>query len=134
MAKKTMKKKTKKPKSSRRGEKSPEEASAALPVPVTISGAFGQLVQQFSAVFRDGNIVVLATDRRQLSTAYQFPPLPDDQPMPLQIGWAGQTVQCLWAGVAFTLPDGFVTFSLLFVNEEQPESAGHAPPADVEFA
>jgi hypothetical protein len=131
MAKKKAKKKTKKSKKkiSQRGEKSPEEP-AVQPVPVVISGVFGQIVQHFSIAFKDGNQVILGTDTRQLPAAYKFPELADNQPIPLQLSWAGQTVQCLWAGIHFTLPDGSVTFSILFVNEESsPDGQGLAGEA-----
>lgn len=133
MAKKLVKKRTKRPKrparaeTSQRVEKTPEVA-APPSVPVTISGVFGQSVQHVSAVFRAGNLVILAVDHRQLSTLCELPQLQDDA-MPLQVSWAGQTVPCLWAGVKFTLPDGSITFMLLFVNEEQQDAEGFSGEA-----
>lgn len=122
--KKAAKAKAKTKKTSRRVEKSPEPAPEAMLVPVTISGIFGRIVQPFSAVFRDGNLVVLATDHRQLTTAYQFPKLSDGEPIPMQIEWGGQTVKCLWAGLKFDLPDRTVSFTLLLVNEEPQDEQG----------
>ena len=105
-------------------DSAPEVPTASGPVAVTVAGSFGQIVQQVSAVFRDGNMVILATDHRQLAAAYELPQLATDEPMPLQIGWAGQIVPCLWAGISFTLPDRSVTFSVLFVDEESSDGQG----------
>lgn len=105
-------------------DSAPEIPTASGPVAVTIAGPFGQIVQRVSAVFRDDNLVILATDHRQLAAAYELPQLETDEPMPLQIGWAGQTVQCLWAGVKFNLPDGSITFMILFVSEENSDGQG----------
>ena len=87
-------------------------------VAVTISGPFGKIIQQFSAVFVDNGLIVLATDHRQLPAAYQFPVIQDEQPLAVDIGWGTESVHALWAGIQFTLPDYSATFSVLFLNEE----------------
>lgn len=100
------------------------EEKVAAPLPVArISGAFGSISATFSSVFRDGMVLVLCSDARQLQSVYELPPV--DQPMPLLIEYEDHRVPCLWAGIQFTMPSVPVTFVVLLVaGEEQTDGEG----------
>jgi hypothetical protein len=107
-----------------RAVESVSEQTFTPPVMVQISGAFGTITQPFSAAFVDNKLLVLVTDLRRLPTAYKFPEITNQEPIPLAISWGGQTIQALHAGICFTLPDGSGTFSVLFINSNEETSDG----------
>lgn len=96
---------------------------AWTPAMVRISGPFGVVTQPFSGIFRDGMCLVLLTDNSAGGPKYELPPITDD-PIMLQIGWENQSVEALWAGIQFTLPNGSVTFTVLLIPEDTQNEQG----------
>ena len=107
---------------SRAGESPP--AVAREPIPVTLSGAFGSIVQYFSGIIKQGVSLVLVTDHRQIEQAYSPPPATGEEPLELTVSWDDQEVECFWAGIQFTMPDGSVTFTVLLAPEEEGHGEG----------
>jgi hypothetical protein len=137
-AKKKAKKKTAKRRSTKRAqpveppveeeelqERMREEVAppAWTPAMVRIGGPFGVVTQPFSGVFRDGMCLVLITNNLEGGPKYELPPITDD-PIMLQIGWENQTVEAVWAGIQFTLPNGSVTFTVLLIPEDTQDDQG----------
>ena len=87
------------------------------PIPVHLTGPFGSITQHFSGIIRQGISLVLVTDHRQIPQAYTPPKATGENPMELQIKWDDQTVNCFWAGIQFSMPDGSVTFTVLLAPE-----------------
>lgn len=97
-------------------------------VQITRDG-FGTVTQPYAGVFRDGMCLVLVTDNTAQQARYELPPLTDD-PIILRVGWEGQQVEAVWAGIQFTLPSGSVTFTVLLIpaDEDLAEPAGASTP------
>lgn len=93
-----------------------------LPIDVIIEAPFGKLQQKFSSVFIDGGNLVLCTDSRYVPL-YMLPEVTD--PIAVRVSWAGQSQQCIHAGICFTLPHVPVTFTVLLIdNEGQVDGQG----------
>ena len=140
MAKKKAKKKSKKKakkKAQRVVETEPEpmpeqqeveksQAPAAEPVSVKLTGPFGSVVAQVSGIFRDGMCLVLYSDARQLAALYEPPDAAE--PMPLMVEFEQHRVECVWAGIQFTMPSTPVKFIVLLVVEETSAQADNDAP------
>jgi len=105
-----------------------EAPPAWTPAMVRISGPFGVVTQPFSGIFRDGMCLVLLTDNTAGGPKYELPPIEDD-PLMLKIGWENQTVEAVWAGIQFTLPNGSVTFTVLLIPEDTQDEQGLESPS-----
>jgi len=138
----TKKAKKKKRAKSRRGVESqpaepqeaeaPEEAQAAAvqPAVVKLSGPFGSVAAAFSGVFRDGMCLVLYSDARQLPSLYSLPE--NDEPTVLTVEYDEHVVECIWAGIQFTMPNSPVTFIVLLVEKEQADGQGQPSQAGLD--
>lgn len=94
-----------------------DEVEMPAPALVKITGDFGTVSANFTGVFRDGMCLVLYTDTRQLPSGYVLPER--DDPMPLTVQHEQHVVECIWAGIQFTMPNVPVTFIVLLVAEEE---------------
>jgi len=90
-------------------------------VPVAIKGTFGRVRQQYSSVFRDGNQLVLMSRNAELGTTYELPEIEGEEAMVVEVQVNKKTLTCVWAGIQFTMPDDSVTFTVLFIAEEQDD-------------
>ena len=91
--------------------------SAPKTIVVTLKGPFGKVRQHYSSVFRDGNQLILMTDNNQVQTSYELPEIEDDA-MIIEVQVNTKKLECVWAGISFTLPDNSVTFTILLIAEE----------------
>lgn len=104
------------------------QAEPLQPVVVKLTGPFGTVSAQFSGIFKDGMCLVLYTDARQVSSVYKLPE--SDDPVPLTVEFDGHVVECLWAGIRFTMPNVPVTFIVLLAAEEE-QSDGEGQPGQM---
>lgn len=104
------------------GEPPAEQEPNFVPVEIDIEAPFGRLRQMFSGLFRDGSNLILWTDARQVPSVYSLPK--PDKPMPITIRWQDKVIPCVHAGIQFTLPHAPVTFTVLFIDEEQMDGEG----------
>lgn len=88
------------------------------PVLVTFKASFGKVTHPFTTLFRDGLCLVLVTDQRQLGSLYTLPDVGEEfMDVTVQVG--DKELDCVWAGIQFTMPDVPVTFTVLLVREER---------------
>ena len=88
---------------------------------VTFKASFGKVTHPFTTLFRDGLCLVLVTDQRQLGSLYTLPDV-DEEFMDVTVQVGDRELDCVWAGIQFTMPDVPVTFTVLLVREERPRA------------
>jgi hypothetical protein len=86
-------------------------------VPVTLKGTFGKMRCQYSAVFKDGQQLILQTNNNEIGMTYELPEI-EEEAMLVEVTVDDKQLSCVWAGIQFTLPDDSVTFTVLLVAEE----------------
>jgi len=104
-----------------RGEAMMEKVPAPKTIQVSIKGPFGRVRQHYSSVFRDGNQLILMTKHRDIPSSYELPEI-EDSAMMVEVQVNDKLLDCVWAGIQFTMPDNSVTFTVLLIAEEHEDA------------